>query len=369
MTVRVFVPRWMDRSNRNAQNSNARALLSRFSDPRARWTAVYSQEPADSIIHNSVRVLPISRSRFWKYQLAFAYQSRFDAIFYPGPHWADEVGIKVRRVSGRRSSVIATIEGIIAGPNALRQLADLAGHPVFSQPGVDHAIPRLRWMYETSDHIIAISPFLARAARALYGDKVSALPLGVEHNIFHIKGRREPDRCRIVGCGTVKNSKNPQMFLRLAARYKQADFVWFGDGEMLRGLTAEARRMGLNNLYFAGAIAPESLAEEFRKSSIFVLPSHAEGVPKVTQEAAACGLPIILYGFFEAPTVIHGQNGLVAWSDEELAEHLGVLIDDPEARMKMGQVGAEMAKEWDWDLVAPRWEELLIRLTASRASG
>jgi len=157
------------------------------------------------------------------------------------------------------------------------------------------------------------------------------------------------------------------MFLRLAARYKQADFVWYGDGPMVQSLTAEANQMGLQNLRFPGGIQPELLAEEFRKSSILVLPSHAEGVPKVTQEAAACGLPIILNGYYEAPTVIHLRNGLVAWSDEELSEQVGALIRDPETRWKMGEQGAEMAKNWDWDRIAPQWEELIIRLAASKA--
>ncbi len=368
MTVRVFVPRWMDRTNTNAQNSNARALLSRFSDPRAGWTAICSGEPADSVTKNGIRTVTLTRSRVWQYELALSYQSPFDAIFYPGPHWGDEAGIRVRRLTGRRAPVIATIEGIIADSNAVRQLSDLAGHPVFSQPGVEHGIPRIRWMYEVADHIIAVSPFLTRAARLLYGDKVSYLPLGVESSIFHNAGRREPPCCRVVGCGTVKGSKNPSMFLRLAARFRRADFVWFGDGEMMRPLTVEAQRMGLDNLRFPGTLPPELLAEEFRRSSLFVLPSHAEGVPKVTHEAAACGLPIVLQGFFEAPTVIHERNGLVAWSEEELCDHVGALIHDPEARMKMGQLGAEMAKEWDWDQIAPQWETLIIRLLSSQTS-
>jgi glycosyltransferase involved in cell wall biosynthesis len=220
-------------------------------------------------------------------------------------------------------------------------------------------------MYEIADHIIAISPFLTRVARFLYGDKVSHLPLGVECDLFHSEGRREPTRCRVVSCGTVKSSKKPEIFLRLAGRYKQADFIWFGDGEMVRPLATEARRMGLDNLSYPGALQPKFLAEEFRRSSIFVLPSHAEGAPKVIQEAAACGLPIVLNGFYEAPTVIHARNGLVAWSDEELAEHVGALIHDPETRRKMGQQGAEMAKEWDWSLIASRLEDLLIRLAES----
>ena len=104
-------------------------------------------------------------------------------------------------------------------------------------------------------------------------------------------------------------------------------------------------KMGPFESSFPGSLQPESLsAEEFRNSSLFsFFTSHAEGVPKVTQEAAACGLPIILNGYYEAPTVIHQRNGLVAWSDEELAAHVGALIRDPEARKKTSR---SRARRW-----------------------
>jgi glycosyltransferase involved in cell wall biosynthesis len=362
MTVRVFVPRWMDRSNTNAQNSNAKALLSRFSDPRASWTTISSEEPADSVRRNGCRVLHVSRSRWWPLELALLYQASFDAVFYPGPHWGDEAGLKIRTLVGRRTPVIATLEGIVTPPDSVKRLSDMAGHPVFAQPGTGDHVPRLSRLYQRADHIIAISPFLDRAATLLYGQKVSCLPLGIEGGIFHGEDRREPERCRVVSCGTVKSSKNPHQFLELAARYKEAEFVWFGHGEMVGQLTAEARRRDLHNLCFPGPLPPAFLADEFRKSSLFVLPSCAEGVPKVTQEAVACGLPVVLYGFFEAPTVVHELNGLVAWSDKQLSEHVGALIHDPVTRAKMGQQGVLMAMEWDWDRVAPLWEDAVIRL-------
>lgn len=364
MPVHIFVPRWMNQSITNAQNSNARSLLSRFSDPRARWTAIGNDQLPDAVIRNGVNIIQLFRSRLWAYQLALAYQYRYDAIFYPGVDWPDEFGMKVRRLSGRRTPVIATLEGIIASPADIARLSDFVGHPVFSQPGVDHAVPRIRAMYETADHIIAISPFLARVAEFLYGNKVSCLPLGVESDIFHSTGRQEPDRCQVIGCGTVKSSKNPQMFLRLAARYQQADFVWYGDGPLVHSLTAEANQMGLQNVRFPGGML--TVAEGFRKSSLFVLPSHSEGAPKVAQEAAACGLPIVLNGYYEAPSVIHQRNGLVAWSDDELSEHVGTLIRDPETRRKMGEQSAEMAKDWSWDRIAHQWEDLVIRLATSK---
>lgn len=356
----------MDQSNTNAQNSNARAMLSRFSDPHARWITVHGGEPPDSILANHiVETHRISPSRLWQFELALRYQLKFDAIFYPGPSWADMAGFKVRELIGRYAPVVTTLEGIIASPDDLRRISKQVGHPVYAQPGADASVPRIRWMYETCAQIIAISPFLARVARSLYGDKVSYLPLGVEDRIFHDHGRQEPLRCRVAGCGSVKSSKNPDVFLRLAARYKQADFVWFGDGEIRQSLIIEATKMRFENLAFPGAISPEALAGQLRNCSLFVLPSRAEGVPKVTQEAAACGLPVVLHGFYEAPTVTHGSNGLVAWSDEELVEHVGALIHDRDTRLAMGRRSAEMAKAWSWNTIAPQWEDLLIRVVSA----
>jgi len=358
----------MNRNNTNAQNLNAKAMLARFRDPRIRWSAICNDECSDGIAANGIRTIPVSRSRRWEVDLAVAYQSSFDAIFYPGVMWPDEWGMKLRRWLRRPVPVIATLEGIIADAETLKKLTEAVGHPVFSQTNVKRITQRLRWMYTTADHVIAISPALCRAGRLIYSGKVSYLPLGVESKIFHSRDRREPQRCRVMGCATVKDPKNPQAFLKLAARYKEADFVWFGNGPLRESLIARAKELGLENLAFPGACQPRELAQEFRNSSIFVLPSYAEGVPKVTQEAAACGLPIVIYGFYDAQTVVHERNGLVAWSDEELTEHVGRLIEDPDLRRRMGNEGASMAKAWDWDLVAPQWEELVIRIATQERS-
>ena len=55
----------------------------------------------------------------------------------------------------------------------------------------------------------------------------------------------------------------------------------------------------------------------------------------------------------------------ITMSDEELSEHVGSLIRDPETRRKMGEHSTEMARDWDWDRIAPQWENLVIRLATS----
>jgi glycosyltransferase involved in cell wall biosynthesis len=101
---------------------------------------------------------------------------------------------------------------------------------------------------------------------------------------------------------------------------------------------------------------------------MFVQTSWAEGVPKVVQEAAACGLPIVLFGFYEAPSVQHDVNGYVAWSDEELTRDVGALLDDPGRRQQMGAESARLARAWNWDAVAPEWEAKILEVVDRHAA-
>jgi len=49
MPLEIFVPRWMNRAITNAQSLNAKAMLSRFRDPRAQWTAMGNEQPPEEI--------------------------------------------------------------------------------------------------------------------------------------------------------------------------------------------------------------------------------------------------------------------------------------------------------------------------------
>ena len=65
---------------------------------------------------------------------------------------------------------------------------------------------------------------------------------------------------------------------------------------------------------------------------------------------------MIIFGFYEAPTVINGENGFVVWSDEELKERVQTLLGDDALRARMSRAALNLARNWDWDIVAPLWE-------------
>ncbi|AHE61807.1 TPA: glycosyltransferase family 4 protein [Escherichia albertii] len=99
-------------------------------------------------------------------------------------------------------------------------------------------------------------------------------------------------------------------------------------------------------------------------SSVFVLPSYREGVPRSTQEAMAVGRAIIttdVPGCRE--TVIDGRNGFLIppWNAEALAEKMFVFIEQPDLILTMGRTSREIALEkFDQEQVCDRLVSMIL---------
>ncbi|MGL4675769.1 MAG: glycosyltransferase family 4 protein, partial [Wohlfahrtiimonas sp.] len=91
-----------------------------------------------------------------------------------------------------------------------------------------------------------------------------------------------------------------------------------------------------------------NIQDWIHQSSVFVLPSYREGVPRSTQEAMAIGRPVITT---DAPgcreTVIDGVNGFLVpkWDPEALAEKMIYFIENPQEINQMGQESHKIALE------------------------
>jgi glycosyltransferase involved in cell wall biosynthesis len=376
---RLYIPRFADAANLNAQAKNVQNILRRWRSSDWRPLVLAAGPPDPLVAANpNVSLLRITSrghpfpsvrrlfSTWFLAQLYLAFFRRADAVFYPGGHhWIDWLALRTRSLPGLRVPVIATFEGL-AG--SLRDdsrdvfYSRAAGHQVCTQRLPPRVLQRLDDIYRMSTHIIAISPFLGRMAASRYGDKVSVLPLGVDISLFRRSDFGGRERSRVICAGNVSAHKRPQVFLRLGREFPNADFVWFGDGDLRQSMLREIASQGLSNIRFPGAVPPPELGREFVASDIFAFPSMAEGVPKVTQEAAAAGLPQVIFGFYEAPSVVDGRNGFVVWNDDELCERVGQLLSDPDLVARMGRAGQLMAQHWSWDILAPQWEEKIIAL-------
>jgi glycosyltransferase involved in cell wall biosynthesis len=364
MKYRILVPRSLDVNAINPQTLNALAMLQRWNDNGLTIDSFFCNTP-DPIVAKKqhVSLHKLWRWRFWRTHIFCRCQLDYDAIFYAGSDMADVHGLRMRDLCKRPTKVIMLLEGLKGNPERERLYSAWAGHPVFCQYAEDYYIHWTDWLVNRADIVIAISPFIGKLASRYYGEsvagKLKVLPLGVDLGIFQAGERSTPLRPRVVGVGRLCDNKRPEVFLRLAKRFPDVDFIWYGWGELQQSLLTETEKHGLSNLAFPGSVSPAQLAKAFSSANLFILPSRSEGAPKVTQEASVSGLPVICFGFYETPHVIDGENGFVVWDDEQLFSRAEQLLNDPVLAESLGKRGAEMARNWDWDIVAQQWLDVV----------
>ncbi len=112
-----------------------------------------------------------------------------------------------------------------------------------------------------------------------------------------------------------------------------------GDGD-LGALAAHAARLGLGaRVAMRGWIGPGERDALLARAGVFVLPSHAEGLPVSLLEAMAAGCPVIATPVGGVPDLVrHGENGwLVPPRDARaLAHALAAILRDPALAARLG---------------------------------
>lgn len=120
---------------------------------------------------------------------------------------------------------------------------------------------------------------------------------------------------------------------------------------------------------FAGYVAHgKELASYFQRAAVFVCPSlFEEPFGMVNGEAMACATPVAGAKRGGIPEVLGGCGVLVEPTDtKSFARTLVGLLADPNERMRLGQAGYERClKEFDWNVTANNWSDLLEAVCAS----
>ncbi|WP_407484925.1 glycosyltransferase family 4 protein [Acinetobacter baumannii] len=134
------------------------------------------------------------------------------------------------------------------------------------------------------------------------------------------------------------------------SKYPETQFTVLGglDSQNMGALSKqELDRLLQENLFeYPGYVS--DVKKWIIQSSVFVLPSYREGVPRSTQEAMAMGRPVIttnVPGCRE--TVVNGVNGFLVpkWDPEALADRMCYFIENPQQINIMGQESCKIALE------------------------
>jgi glycosyltransferase involved in cell wall biosynthesis len=352
--IRILVDSFADADEFNAQMVNGREIVARLDADRFHVTMFLCGEPDRRLAQRpNTRFIPLAPHGQTVRILREFICGRHQLVFYIKASPASRLYLALRPKWLDRRRVIGTIES----------QSDLYNEATIKASQI-HLWERtiLR-----SDVLFSNSTSVRASLEREYGLASEVIPTGVDTNYFTPGWKRPPNqRLRVLFVGSLRPFKGPQLLVRAASRFPQADFVIVGDGLMASELRSQVEREHLTNCELVGKLNHSDLLQQYRTADIFLFPSCWEGSPKVILEAAACGLPVIARGDYGPETVVDGKSGYLGKSDDELLDRLGDLLGNNDLRRTMGRASRGLSERFDWNMIVPLWEDAFTREATSQ---
>lgn len=233
----------------------------------------------------------------------------------------------------------------------------------------------LRWALTRVDGAIALGDEMAGQLRSLgvAPERIHLIGNAVDTERFRPAAERAATPS-VLYVGRLSPEKGVDVLLRAWALVLQAHptahLRLVGDGPERGALEALAARLGLaEGVSFAGAVR-QGLVDEYQRATIFVLPSHREGVSIALLEAMACGLPVVATAVGGTPEVVHeGVQGLLVPPGDPaaLAGALRRCLAAPQLAAELGRAGRErVVGAYAAPLMAQQVRQLYGRIGAER---
>ena len=265
-------------------------------------------------------------------------------------------------VSLHGSDVFVAERSVVAGPPASRVLGRAA-------------------------QVTACSSDLLMRARRL-GATVSrsrTLPYGVDAQVFSPSCGDPALRARlgvaeeavlVLAVGRLVEKKGFAYLIEAAARVPAVQVLIAGDGDLRLALETQARSLGAP-VTFLGSVERSGLSALLAAADIVAVPSvvdragNVDGLPNALLEALAAGRAIVASRVAGIPDVIDdGVNGILVPPRDvpRLADALGRLAGDPEARQRLGaRARSDALARLTWEKHVAILEECLVEASALAA--
>jgi mannosylfructose-phosphate synthase len=217
--------------------------------------------------------------------------------------------------------------------------------------------------------------------RELYqfdADNIEIIPPGVDIERFHLPTPEElskpsnlPDKY-IYCMSRIDSNKGHDMLLRAFAIMKdevpEVELVIGGGSpnpkprevevfDMMHDIVAEENME--HRVEFIGYVPDRMMTQYYQQAKLFVLPSQFEPFGMTSQEALACGTPVVASKFGGIRNAItNGVNGLLIdpTNAGEFAGAMLRILNDETYRGKIGHAGNQMiVKEYSWEAIADKF--------------
>jgi glycosyltransferase involved in cell wall biosynthesis len=192
--------------------------------------------------------------------------------------------------------------------------------------------------------VVALHPTMAQAAESLFHATVVVIPNGVAVRPLAPDESGEPRARRALFVGTVGRRKGLLELLEATRQSRVPVDVVGGPGEepleAHQAVLAAGRDLVVAELVvFHGEVPRTKVQTLLERTSVFVLPSHAEGLPVSLLEAMERGVPVVVTDVGGMGSLVRSSGGgvVVKVGDPAgIARATATIVADPTLRRRMG---------------------------------
>lgn len=209
-----------------------------------------------------------------------------------------------------------------------------------------------------------------REIRALgFTQPVAVIPNGVDIKCFDSERARSKS---LLYLGRIHPKKGVDQLLRAWAliqneypewvlRIVGDDVGYHGSAGYLNYLIRLSSKLNLKRVEFLGPVYGAAKDELYKKSSVFILPTHSENFGMTVAEALSFGLPAIVSVGAPWSGLVDADSGWWVENDpESLSKAISMAFSLPETKLReMGMNGRNwMARDFSWDSVAEKMNQV-----------
>lgn len=179
------------------------------------------------------------------------------------------------------------------------------------------------------------------------------------------ESEQQEERRYVLWVGSFRDVKRPEMFIELASRLPQYEFVmvggpWKSQESMFGEMRVRAERVP--NLHLTGGVPYKEVGKYFAGAKVFVNTSSIEGFPNTYMQAWCRGVPVI--ATFDADTLISRYGlGKFCANLDELTAGVESFMEDDSLRGATGEAAARYVREHHGvEAVAAQFDKLFTQL-------
>jgi glycosyltransferase involved in cell wall biosynthesis len=179
----------------------------------------------------------------------------------------------------------------------------------------------------------------------------------------------ERDPSSVLFVGRLEHGKGLLDLIRsmkiVTKKIPNARLVIVGKGPLLNRLKKTIVKLEVsNNIQLKGFHSPDEVLKDYLHASIFVLPSHVEGLATVILEAMACRVPVVATNVRGISEIVEsGKTGLLVPKKDPLALANAIirLLEHPDIRQDLAKSARRLIKEeFTWEKVTDRVVEAYL---------